>query len=65
MSINVKRIRAQLGLTQRAFANEIGVSQAEICRWERKHDEPTGPARFLLERIAADLKAQGKQARAS
>jgi len=31
----VRRVRKQLGLTQRAFAEHVGVNPNTVARWER------------------------------
>lgn len=47
-SVDVKAIRAQLGLTQEAFANTFGFSHSNVKQWESGHRNPTKSARILL-----------------
>lgn len=37
---DVKKLRMTLGLSQKTFALELGVSYATINRWEKGHSEP-------------------------
>lgn len=46
--LDVAAIRRGTGLSQPAFANQIGVSVATLRNWEQGHRSPTGPARVLL-----------------
>lgn len=50
--IDVKAIRATLGLTQAELAKEVGVDQSTVSNWE-KGKPPRGPARLLLQGLAA------------
>jgi len=55
MAERLVRHRTTLGLTQTVAAQEIGVDQGTLARWERGKREPTG--RFL--RVVHDfLKGQ-------
>jgi putative transcriptional regulator len=45
------RTRGDLGLTQQAFANAIGVPVKTLRNWEQGRRQPTGPARVLLSLI--------------
>ena len=45
---DVKAIRETTGLTQKLFANLIGVSLRTLQNWEQKRRTPEGPARALL-----------------
>jgi transcriptional regulator with XRE-family HTH domain len=46
----VRRVRKQLGLTQRAFAERVGVNPNTVARWER--DELTvGSTAAILIRL--------------
>jgi len=47
-SIDVKRIRAKLHVSQGQFAVMIGVSKATLQNWEQGRREPAGPAKALL-----------------
>jgi putative transcriptional regulator len=43
-----KQIREQLGLSQRKFANLLGISTSTLQNWEQGRRKPDGPARILL-----------------
>ncbi|MCA6129101.1 NadS family protein [Thalassolituus oleivorans] len=45
---DVKAIRETTGLSQRLFANMIGVSLRTLQNWEQIRRTPDGPARALL-----------------
>ncbi len=45
---DVKRIRADLGLSQREFAALLGVSVDTVQNWEQSRRQPRGAARLLL-----------------
>lgn len=36
----IKAIRKELGLTQRAFGERLGMSQSRIAHWENESDTP-------------------------
>lgn len=36
----IKRLRKKLKLTQKALADQMGVSSREISRWENGHSDP-------------------------
>ena len=44
----VRKIRLQLELTQKAFAYLLGVSQKTVEAWETGTNEPNGTARRML-----------------
>lgn len=46
--IDVRGVRARLGLSQAAFAARFGVSPATVRNWEQGRRQPEGPARVLL-----------------
>lgn len=52
--IDIKEIRVQLGMTQTALAEALGVDQGTVSNWERAAHVPRGPARKLLERLRSD-----------
>jgi len=53
----VRRARKLLGLTQRAFAERVGVNPNTVARWER--DEVTvGSTAAILIRLLAQLARQ-------
>lgn len=47
-SVDVRRVRDALGLSQRDFAARFGFSIASVRNWEQGLREPEGPARLLL-----------------
>lgn len=49
--IDVKKLRAELGLTQAELGEVVGVDQSTVSNWE-KGSPPRGPARKLLESLA-------------
>ena len=51
---DVGAIRRKTGLSQTAFANQIGVSVATLRNWEQGRRRPEGPARVLLALLAKD-----------
>jgi putative transcriptional regulator len=50
--VNISAVRAKSGLSQKAFAESIGVSEGTLINWEQGRRQPTGPARVLLALIA-------------
>ncbi len=47
-AIDVKAIRAHVGMSQAEFASSFGISVGTLRHWERGDREPHGPARVLL-----------------
>lgn len=47
----IKKVRKQLGLTQKEFALLINSSKATVERWERSDGEITGPLVLLLQML--------------
>ena len=54
--IDSAAIRAKTGLSQAAFAKQIGVSVATLRNWEQGRRMPDGPARVLLALLRKDPK---------
>jgi len=50
----VKKLRAELRLSQSAFATVLGVSKKTVEAWEAGRNVPSGSARRLLEVIGKD-----------
>ena len=50
----IKRIRNSTGLTQRSFAEYMGVSQKTVEAWEAGRNMPDGPARRILSMLRTD-----------
>lgn len=55
-------IRAALGLTQAALAEQAGVDVATVWRWENEGIPKRGPAKAFIERLARDAAAKPKRA---
>lgn len=55
--VDVKAIRAKLGLSQQAFAGRFGFSVKTLRHWEQKQRVPEGPARAYLLVIDRDPQA--------
>ena len=51
---DVAAIRRRTGLSQAAFARQIGISVATLRNWEQGRRRPDGPARVLLALLARD-----------
>jgi DNA-binding transcriptional regulator YiaG len=52
----VKKLRAQLGLTQQALAELISAHRETVARWEIGTSRPTGAYLKLLEQLAEKAK---------
>ena len=50
----IKRIRNSTGLTQRSFAEYMGVSPKTVEAWEAGRNMPDGPARRILSMLRTD-----------
>ncbi|MGP8246315.1 MAG: helix-turn-helix domain-containing protein [Bryobacteraceae bacterium] len=55
--VDVRKLRARMGLSQTQFAARFGFSLDSIQNWEQGHRQPEGPARTLLVVIAKNPKA--------
>ena len=55
--IDVKNIRADIGMSQNEFASAFGISVSTLRHWERGDRTPHGPARVLLNVVAKEPKA--------
>jgi len=56
-AVDVKAVRARLGMSQAAFAEAFGVSAATVRNWEQGRRAPRGPARVLLQVIDREPEA--------
>lgn len=56
MRINVAALRKKLDWTQEQMGAHLGVDQSTIHRWELRKRKPRGPARKMLEQLAASVK---------
>ena len=50
--IDVKNIRANIGMSQNEFANAFGISVSTLRHWERGDRKPRGSALVLLNVVA-------------
>ena len=55
--VDVRKLRARMGLSQTQFAAKFGFSLDSVQNWEQGHRQPEGPARTLLVVIAKNPKA--------
>jgi len=51
---DARAIRKRTGLSQAAFARQVGVSVATLRNWEQGRRRPDGPARVLLALLDKD-----------
>lgn len=56
-AIDVKSIRAKVGMSQSEFATSFGISVGTLRHWERGDRQPHGPARVLLQVVSKQPKA--------
>lgn len=56
-SVDVKRIRADIGMSQAEFASAFGISVSTLRHWERGDRKPQGPALVLLNVVAKEPQA--------
>ena len=55
--LDVKNIRAKMGMTQNEFASAFGISVSTLRHWERGDRTPHGPALVLLNVVAKEPQA--------
>lgn len=55
--IDIKAVRAQIGMTQAEFAAAFGISLGTLRHWERGDRTPRGPALVLLNVVAKEPEA--------
>ena len=55
--VDVKNIRANIGMSQNEFASAFGISVSTLRHWERGDRKPQGPALVLLNVVAKEPKA--------
>lgn len=53
-AVDVKALRARLGVSQEAFAGRYGLDVATVRNWEQGRTKPEGPAAALLQLIERD-----------
>lgn len=54
LGIDIPGIRKRAGLTQQAFARQIGVPLGTLRNWEQGRRMPDGPARVLIAMLDRD-----------
>jgi len=54
--VQIKEIRTQQNMTQRLFAEALGVSVKTVEAWETGTNKPSGTANRMLELLAQDNK---------
>lgn len=52
--LDIKAVRAQVGMTQAEFAATFGISLGTLRHWERGDRKPQGPALILLNVLAKE-----------
>lgn len=55
--VDVKNVRARVGMSQNEFASAFGISVATLRHWERGDRSPNGPALVLLNVVAKEPQA--------
>ncbi len=55
--LDVKNIRAKIGMTQNEFASAFGISVSTLRHWERGDRTPHGPALVLLNVVSKEPQA--------
>ncbi len=55
--VDVKNIRARMGMSQNEFASAFGISVSTLRHWERGDRTPQGPALVLLNVVAKEPEA--------
>ena len=55
--VDVKAIRAKVGMSQNEFASAFGISVSTLRHWERGDRAPHGPALVLLNVVAKEPQA--------
>ncbi len=55
--VDVKNIRANIGMSQNEFASAFGISVSTLRHWERGDRTPHGPALVLLNVVSKEPKA--------
>jgi len=55
--LDIKAVRAKVGMTQAEFAMAFGISLGTLRHWERGDRKPHGPAIVLLNVVAKEPEA--------
>ncbi len=53
-ALDVKNIRAKVGMSQSEFASAFGISVSTLRHWERGDRSPQGPALVLLNVVSKE-----------
>ncbi len=53
-NVDVKKVRKNIGMTQKDFALSFGISLGTLRHWERGDRRPKGPALVLLNLVKKD-----------
>lgn len=56
-ALDVKKVRAKVGMSQNEFASAFGISVSTLRHWERGDRSPQGPALVLLNIVAKEPQA--------
>lgn len=56
-ALDVKKVRAKVGMSQNEFASAFGISVSTLRHWERGDRSPQGPALVLLNVVAKEPQA--------
>ena len=56
-AVDVKEVRAKVGMSQNEFASAFGISVSTLRHWERGDRSPHGPALVLLNVVAKEPQA--------
>jgi putative transcriptional regulator len=56
-ALDVKEVRAKVGMSQNEFASAFGISVSTLRHWERGDRSPHGPALVLLNVVAKEPQA--------
>ncbi len=56
-SLDIKAVRAKVGMTQAEFAATFGISLGTLRHWEHGDRKPQGPALVLLNVVAKEPEA--------
>ena len=53
----LRQLRLKMGITQKQLAEQLGVTENTVARWERDEIKMGEPAAILMRRIAVTRKA--------
>ena len=54
-SHRIKQVRSQLNLSQKDFAEKIGVDQARVSRWEKEKSLPSSSSLIEIARLGVNI----------